>query len=68
MKSEEIEILKPTRLNILERIVKVDAGSDFTIALTEDGKLYAWGSNYFGQLGHPNALHLDTPTLIGGIA
>lgn len=27
-------------------------GKNHTLAITEDGKLYACGSNDFGQLGH----------------
>lgn len=30
---------------------KVDAGSSFCVALDENGTLWAWGSNMFGQLG-----------------
>ena len=61
MKTDLMEISKPTKLNIFEKITKIDVGSDFTIALSESGKLYGWGSNYFGQLGSPSPLHCDTP-------
>lgn len=30
---------------------QVAAGHDFSVALGSDGKAYAWGSGYFGQLG-----------------
>ncbi|UJF34421.1 RCC1 domain-containing protein [Paenibacillus hexagrammi] len=35
----------------LEDVVEVAAGQSFSIALTDDGKVYTWGHNYFGKLG-----------------
>lgn len=61
MTSKDLEISKPVKLNISEKIIKIDVGSDFTVALSESGKLYGWGSNYFGQLGSPSPLYCETP-------
>lgn len=36
---------------VLEGIRMVAAGHHFSLALAEDGKVWAWGSNAFGQLG-----------------
>lgn len=36
--SSDLEVAKPTKLNLNQKIKKVDAGSDFSLALTEDGK------------------------------
>ncbi len=33
------------------KIQKIECGDYFTLALSYDGKLYAWGQNNFGQLG-----------------
>ena len=38
----------------LENIVKIASGTDHVIALANDGKVYAWGSNGYGQLGQNN--------------
>ena len=35
-----------------ERITQVSCGSNFTIAVTEDGDAYSWGWNAYGVLGH----------------
>lgn len=58
--------MTPTRVELPEKIIKVDCGSDFTIALSSSGKLYAWGSNYFGQLGAASPVFYEKPKLITG--
>ncbi|CAG2118995.1 unnamed protein product, partial [Medioppia subpectinata] len=32
-------------------VVQISCGSDHTLALTSDGRVYAWGSNDWGQIG-----------------
>lgn len=34
-----------------EKVLDIDNGKDFFLALTQNGKLYTWGGNTFGQLG-----------------
>ena len=36
----------------LEKIVAIAAGSAHAVALSYDGRVYAWGSNVYGQLGN----------------
>ncbi|KMQ89163.1 rcc1 and btb domain-containing protein 1, partial [Lasius niger] len=45
--------LKPTRVAGLSKkcIVDVACGRDHSLALTSDGKVYAWGENKYGQIG-----------------
>jgi alpha-tubulin suppressor-like RCC1 family protein len=38
-------------IHSLKNIVKVECGSEFTMVLDKDGKLYAFGQNGYGQLG-----------------
>ena len=38
-------IFTPTRVDGLERIIKVAAGDSHSVALSADGKIFAWGSN-----------------------
>ena len=40
------------------RIVEIAAGSEFSLALSDDGFLYVWGSNTFGELGVPSSAKL----------
>jgi alpha-tubulin suppressor-like RCC1 family protein len=41
-------------------VMQIAAGAAHGLALTSSGQLYAWGSNFFGQLG--NETHVGTAT------
>ena len=43
----------------------VDAGSWHTVALKLDGTLWAWGSNWLGQLGDSSTVDRNSPVKIG---
>ena len=45
-------------------IVKIVAGTDHVLALTSSGSVYAWGDNFFGQLGLGDFQGRSTPTQI----
>ncbi len=45
------QVTKPTATHLPAGTVAVEGGVNFTVALTRDGKLYAWGGNQYGQLG-----------------
>ncbi|KAG7380348.1 hypothetical protein PHYPSEUDO_007275 [Phytophthora pseudosyringae] len=51
----EFDRIEPTRLTSLVStpMKKVAAGENHTIALSRTGQVFSWGSNSFGQLGHP---------------
>lgn len=44
------KMIEPTTINV-KGIKQTASGKDFTLALTENGKLFGWGSNLYGQLG-----------------
>jgi alpha-tubulin suppressor-like RCC1 family protein len=44
------------------RVTSVSAGDDFTLALTDEGVLLAWGSNRSGQLGLGDRRNRHEPT------
>jgi len=48
---ETIDVTQPKRIEGLSNIIKIECGCDFTMALDKDGKLWAFGSNNYGQLG-----------------
>jgi alpha-tubulin suppressor-like RCC1 family protein len=43
--------LNPVRVTALSNVVAIAAGWYHSLALTEDGTLWAWGANVLGQLG-----------------
>lgn len=62
--AEPLEVDVPSDI----RIVKVVAGVGHAIALTDDGSLWAWGNDIYGQLGQGGALssppYSRTPTIV----
>jgi len=45
-------------------ITKVACGYAHTLAMSDDGELYSWGANSYGQLGTGNKANLVTPIRI----
>lgn len=39
------------RISIKEKVVQVKVGANHVLALTQEGKVYAWGDNSKGQVG-----------------
>uniref|UniRef100_A0AAQ4RKY3 RCC1 and BTB domain containing protein 2 n=1 Tax=Gasterosteus aculeatus aculeatus TaxID=481459 RepID=A0AAQ4RKY3_GASAC len=56
----------PCRIAALQgiNIVQVACGYAHTLALTDEGMVYAWGANSYGQLGTGNKSNQALPTLI----
>jgi alpha-tubulin suppressor-like RCC1 family protein len=60
----------PTQITTATNWASISAGGFFTIAIKTDGTLWAWGSNYAGQLGDgctpmSSCANKTTPTQIG---
>lgn len=55
----------PTKIGNDSTWSAVSAGSEFVIALKNNGTLWAWGYNYNGQLGNGNTTTQHTPIQIG---
>ena len=47
-----------------QRIVSIGCGYSHTVAVTEMGKVYSWGSSAFGQLGHGDRLTARLPRAV----
>lgn len=63
-------VQEPVFLNYLnsKRIEEVVCGSDHTLALTDEGEVFAWGLNLKGQLGLNDCLNRNSPTLVEKIS
>jgi alpha-tubulin suppressor-like RCC1 family protein len=60
-KNEEDELVP------LENIVQIDAGQHFTLALTKDGNVYAWGYNGNYELGQGNTTNSNIALKVKGL-
>ena len=47
-----------------KKVVKISAGGVHTVALDEEGKVYAWGNNEYGQLGDETFYRSTKPICI----
>lgn len=48
-------------------IIQVSAGKDHALALDDDGKVWAWGNNSYGQLGDGTYTEQFAPVLVQGV-
>jgi E3 ubiquitin-protein ligase HERC4 len=58
--------LKPIKVKGFnnERVVMISCGECHSMALTECGHVYSWGSNYYGQLGIGNIVKSNEPKFV----
>jgi alpha-tubulin suppressor-like RCC1 family protein len=60
----------PKRVEGLTNVTGIAAGTGHSLALVEGGAVYAWGSNYSGQLGlgdHGVGTNRNVPTAVPGV-
>ena len=50
-----------------KKVIKINAYKNSLIAIDEEGKLYSYGDNYYGQLGNGTAEDITTPICISDI-
>ncbi|KAM3147693.1 hypothetical protein pb186bvf_000021 [Paramecium bursaria] len=55
------DALRPTRLQINQKILMISAGQMHVLALDHQGFMLSWGSNQFGQLGIGSLESSQTP-------
>ena len=54
----------PTLLNTFTEWTQIVGGGWHTVALTKEGKVFTWGDNDDGQLGHGDYEHRHIPTKV----
>jgi alpha-tubulin suppressor-like RCC1 family protein len=61
-------VLVPTRVTALSSIQAIAANGNFSLALGEDGRLWAWGQNTSGQIGTGGtSASVPTPVVVPGL-
>ncbi|SEL27203.1 RCC1 domain-containing protein [Paenibacillus sp. OK003] len=55
------QVKGPGDVGYLKNIVSVSAGRNHTVAIDEDGTIWTWGKNSFGELGKPDILSSNIP-------
>lgn len=62
--------LRPMPVPSLDGVAGVSAGGGVVLALMRDGRVFSWGSNFYGALGRPPRieLSLDSPGEVPGLA
>ncbi|CAH0559020.1 unnamed protein product [Brassicogethes aeneus] len=48
-------------------VIKVECGSQFSVALTRSGSVYTWGKGDYHRLGHGNADHIRRPKKVAAL-
>ena len=48
--------------------VQIAAGDSHSLAIKEDGSVWAWGNNYYGQLGDGSTTNKTNPVLVAGLS
>ncbi|MBB4985329.1 RCC1-like domain-containing protein [Streptomyces nymphaeiformis] len=57
----------PDRVQGMPKVKQISAGCDFSLALLENGKVYAWGRGIHGQLGTGNRATSSVPRQVQGL-
>jgi len=57
----------PARIPSLGSITAIAAGGSFSLALRSDGTVWAWGANWWGQLGDGSGVTQDHPVQVAGL-
>ncbi len=61
------QINTPIHINGISGVIAVAGGADFTLALKSDGTVWAWGYNYYGQLGDNTTTERTYPVQVQGL-
>ena len=59
LQPDDQAFLEPVELLAGENIIQISGGAEFSLALTKDGVVFAWGKNHKGQCGTGNSMSVD---------
>jgi alpha-tubulin suppressor-like RCC1 family protein len=58
----------PVQVSGLTNVIKIDAGRFFSLAVKNDGTLWTWGENLYGQLGNGSNTDSNVPVQVTGLS
>lgn len=58
------EVIQTVPIKIMDKVKAVSSGGSYSMVIKTDGSLWAWGENYFGQLGNGTIKKQITPIKI----
>ena len=61
------DIHKPAEISTLNNISKVACGAYHSFAIDNNGNVWAWGNNYYGQLGDGTRIQRTSPVRISAL-
>ena len=62
-----VQVHGPGNIGFLTGIIKIATGIAHCLALKNDGTVWAWGYNNFGQLGDGTTAHRNVPVQVSGL-
>jgi len=57
----------PVQVTGVSGVTAVAGGQWHSLALKDDGSVWAWGNNTFGQLGVTSTRHGESPEMVAGL-
>ena len=60
----DADVKEPTKIPDLKDVVDIAANTNVSYAITKNGKVYNWGTNYSKQLGQDEEEDYYSPTLL----
>lgn len=61
-----VQVIGPGGVGVLNHIVAIAAGQQFSLALKNDGTVWAWGNNADGAIGDNTSIERHTPVQVLG--
>ncbi len=62
-----VQVVGENGIGFLQNVIAVCAGDQHSFAITNNHDVYAWGYNFYGQLGDGTAMNRNTPVRVHGI-
>ena len=63
-----IQITQDSDGNTFNGIISISGGGDFSLALKNDGTVWSWGYNYYGELGNGTIYPTYAPAQVSGLS